>query len=130
LQHQVRSGAQLPDKTTLALRTVLFQRAPTNNMLLPRFSLRTILVGLTPCAIFSLALGQAVQGEPWAIVVSVAVASLLLLLVFHGLLYLLSAALARLVGTQALSARTSRGGVQIDSQHHTIPGPDTSPGQH
>ena len=98
------------------------------NMLLPRYSLRTILLALTAGAVFSLALGQAVQGRAWAIVVSISVASSLLLLIFHALLYLFCSGLSRLFGTQTLSARTSRGGVQSDSQQHTIPSSDTSPG--
>ena len=95
-------------------------------MLLPRYSLRTSLLGLTTCAVFSLVLGQAVQGRPWAIVVAVAVASLLLLLLFHALLYLISAALSRLVGEQQLDARTSRGGVQSYSDPQSPPSPDRS----
>ncbi len=81
-------------------------------MLLPRYSLRTILLGVTSCAVFFLVLGQAVQGRPWAIVVSVGVVSLAVTLLFHAALYLFSSAMARLVGVRQLSARTSRGGLQ------------------
>ena len=82
-------------------------------MLIPRFSLRTTLILISGCAIFFLVLGQAVQGRGWAIVVSVAMVSLLVTLVFHAALFVVSSTLARMVGTEQLPARTSRGGVQL-----------------
>jgi len=95
-------------------------------MLLPRYSLRTTLYGITGCAVFFPILGQAVRGRPWAIVISVAVASLLMLLLFHALLYVLSAGLARLVGSEYTPARTSRGGVQLSSVEQKPPQRDDS----
>ena len=90
-------------------------------MLLPRFSLRTTLIGVSSCAVFFLVLGQAVQGSPWAIVISISVACLAVLLVFHALLYFVSATLARLVGAQQLPARTSRGGLQSNPDEQSPP---------
>ncbi len=81
-------------------------------MLLPRYSLRTTLLVTTVCALFFVVLGQAVHGRPWAIVVSVAVVSLLVTLLVHALLYFITTVLSRLVGSQPLPAHTSRGGVQ------------------
>ncbi len=81
-------------------------------MLLPRYSLRTTLIATTVCALFFVVLGQAVHGQPWAIVISVAVLALVVTLLIHALLFLITTVLARLVGTQTLPAHTSRGGVQ------------------
>jgi hypothetical protein len=93
-------------------------------MLIPRFSLRTTLILISGCAIFFLILGQAVQGSGWAIVVSMTVASLVATLLLHATLFVLSSALARLVGAEHLPARTSRGGVQLTSDQQAPPPTD------
>lgn len=93
-------------------------------MLLPRYSLRTTLIAITCCAFFFVVLGQAVHGEPWAIVVSVAAVSLFAALLVHALLYLVTSALSRLVGSQQLPAHTSRGGVQSNLDQPSAPVPD------
>jgi len=96
-------------------------------MLLPRYSLRTTLLGTTGFAVFFLVVGQAVRGRPWAIVISVAVASLVLIFAFHAMLFILSTIFARLVGTQQLPARTFQGGVQSSSDQQSPPPLDDSP---
>lgn len=90
-------------------------------MLLPRFSLRTTLLGTTAFALFFLVLGQAFREKPWAIVIAVAVISLALILIIHALLYIFSQFLARLVGTKQLPARTFQGGVQSSSDEQSPP---------
>lgn len=96
-------------------------------MLLPRFSLRTTLWGITACAGFFLVLGQAVSGSKWAIVVSATLISLFVLLLFHGLLFVLVSGLAALVGKTPLPARTSRGGVQFSSDEQVPPTLNSTP---
>lgn len=81
-------------------------------MLIPSFSLRSSLIGTAICAVFCLVLSQAVGGSPWAIVVSVAVLSLLVTFVFHALMYLVTFVLTKLVGQQQAPALTSQGGLQ------------------
>ncbi len=93
-------------------------------MLLPRYSLRTTLLVTTVCAIFFVILGQAVQGRPWAVVVSVSVVSLLVLLLFHALLYLITSRFTRLFGGKQLPALTSQGGVQSTLDQPAAPKPD------
>ncbi|NOZ38781.1 MAG: hypothetical protein GXP24_00970 [Planctomycetes bacterium] len=95
-------------------------------MLLPRYSLRTTLIATSGCAVFFVVLGQAVHGQPWAIVVSVAVVSLVVMLLVHALLYLITAAFSRFVGTEQLPAHTSRGGVQTTLEQPSTPKPDDS----
>jgi len=92
-------------------------------MLLPRYSLRTTLLGITSCALLFVVLGQALRGRPWAIVISVAVVSLLVTLLFHAALYLVSSFFSHLVGSQEFSARTSQGGVQSSSDQPSIKQP-------
>lgn len=53
-----------------------------------RFSIRTALFALSLAAGFSWILAQSLQGAAWAIGVSAAVASLLLLLIVHACWYL------------------------------------------
>ena len=90
-------------------------------MLLPRYSLRTTLIAVTACAVFSLVVGQAVRGQMWAVVIAVGVASILVTLIVHALLFLMTAGLTRLVGSQQLPARTSRGGVQSTPDQQSPP---------
>ena len=90
-------------------------------MLIPQFSLRTSLIVISACAIFFLVLGYAIQGSGWAVVVSIAVVSVAVTLMFHAALFLVSSALARMVGTEQLPARTSRGGVQLTPDQQAPP---------
>ncbi|MCA9232961.1 MAG: hypothetical protein KDA57_20110 [Planctomycetales bacterium] len=81
-------------------------------MLIPRFSLRTTLLLLTVCAVFFLVMGRAYQGDYWAVVITVAVLSILATLAVHAMFYLLVLALGKLVGAKIAPARTSQGGMQ------------------
>jgi hypothetical protein len=89
-------------------------------MLLPRYSLRTVLWGITCCAVFFLIVGQAWRGRGWAIVISVSLASLVVTLIFHAFCFGLISALSQLVGTQLLPARTSRGGLQAEVEPEVL----------
>lgn len=91
-------------------------------MLLPRFTLRSTLIGVTWCGLFCLILARAVAGDLWAIAASFAVASLVGILVVHGCLYVVIAALARVLGSHTLPARTRQGGVQAGPDEHYLPG--------
>jgi type VI protein secretion system component VasK len=65
-------------------------------MLLPRFSIRFLLVAAIAVAIFALVLRQAAIGQAWALSVSIAVASLVLNFVVFWLLFCLAQVFARL----------------------------------
>ncbi len=81
-------------------------------MLLPRFSLRSILRIVTLCSVIFLINGFALRGEPWAIGVSVAIGSVVVVALFHAAFYSIALGLSRVLGTEQLPARTSRGGVE------------------
>lgn len=59
-------------------------------MLIPRFSIRNLLILTAVAACFSLVLAQAVQGAPWAIGFCIAAASLVTLAIGFALLFLAS----------------------------------------
>jgi hypothetical protein len=81
-------------------------------MLLPRFTLRTMLAILTGVAILSLFAGQALGGRAWALGVTVAVVSIPVALVVHAGCFSLAMIFARWLGAKEVVARTSRGGVE------------------
>src|SRR5262245_50283476 len=91
-------------------------------MILPRFTLRTTLVGITFCALFCLVLVRAILGDYWAIAASVAVGSLFAIVVVHSCLYVVIAALAHMLGSHTLPARTRQGGVQASPDEQYLPG--------
>jgi len=81
-------------------------------MLLPRFSIRTLLLIATGVAIASLFAGQAIGGRVWAVGLTVAVASIPLALLVQAGFFALGSAFARWLGPQEIVARTSRGGIE------------------
>jgi hypothetical protein len=58
--------------------------ATIERMLIPQFSLRWIMALTAACAVFSLILAAAVHGSPWAIALSVGVASIVVTVAVHG----------------------------------------------
>jgi Na+-driven multidrug efflux pump len=76
-------------------------------MLIPRFTIRTLLVLTTVCSVLAFVGGLAVRGQAWATAVSVAVGSLVLTLLCYGTFFGLAFVIASLHG--ALRAK-SRGG--------------------
>jgi hypothetical protein len=91
-------------------------------MLLPRFTLRATLIGITVCAVRGLVLARAQAGDLWARACVVAVASLLGIVIVHACFYLLIAATSRVLGSQRLPARTRQGGVQASPDEQYLPG--------
>lgn len=91
-------------------------------MLLPRFTLRATLIGITCCGLFCLVLARAAAGDYWAIAASVAVASLAFIVLVHALLYVIIVALARVIGSRTLPALTRQGGVQASPDEQYLPG--------
>ncbi len=91
-------------------------------MLLPRFTLRTTLIGITVCAFFGLVLARADAGDLWAYAASVAVKSLAVIVAVHACMYLLIAATSRVLGSRTLPARTRQGGVQASPDEQYLPG--------
>jgi len=85
-------------------------------MLIPRFSLRTTLKTITVSALLFLIAGQALEGKAWAVVVTVAVLSVLATLLVHGCFFGLTAGLSRLIGSHQSPARTSQGGFQVSNE--------------
>ena len=96
-------------------------------MLLPRFTLRATLLGITLCGIFCLVLARALAGDYWAIAASVAVASLLGIVFVHGCFYVVIAAMAKVLGSHTLPARTRQGGVQASPDEQYLPGTVSQP---
>jgi hypothetical protein len=90
-------------------------------MLLPRFSLRTLLVVITGVAIVSLFAGQALGGRVWAVGLTVAAVSVPAALAVQAVFFLVCSYFARLLGAQEVVARTSRGGVERSSPASTAP---------
>jgi hypothetical protein len=92
------------------------------DMLLPRFTLRATLIGITVFAVLGLVLARAQAGDLWARAGMVAVASLLVIVVVHACFYMIIAATARVLGSRRLPARTRQGGVQASPDEHYLPG--------
>ena len=65
-------------------------------MLIPRFSIRALLVVTAFCALFSLVIAGAVRGQPWAIGVTAGLTALVTLLVCHPVAFGLAAAFSNL----------------------------------
>jgi hypothetical protein len=56
-------------------------------MLIPQFSLRSILAATAVCGIVSLVGAAALHGAPWAAAVIIAIAALGVILAIHGLMF-------------------------------------------
>ncbi len=63
-------------------------------MLIPRFSLRALLIATAVCAMFSLVIAGAVRGQEWAIGVTAGVIALAAIVLFHPLAFALAAVMA------------------------------------
>ena len=86
-----------------------------------------MMLGVTGCAFFFLILGLGLRGHSWAIGISVGVGSILMCLVFHGLLYVVVSLLSKWVGTQELPARTAQGGLQMNPEQSIVVTQDDAP---
>lgn len=67
-------------------------------MLIPRFSLRSLLIATAVCAVFSLVIAGAVRGQPWAIGITAAFAALVTVLLLYTLAFALASIVAKLRG--------------------------------
>ena len=81
-------------------------------MLLPRFSIRTMLLIATAVAVAAVFAGQALGGRAWAVGLTCAVASVPLALLVQAGFFALGSKFARWLGPQEIIARTSRGGIE------------------
>ena len=84
-------------------------------MLLPRFSIRTMLLIAAGVALASLFAGQAGGGRIWAMGLTIGVLSVVFSLLVQAAFFALGSAVARYLGPQEIIARTSRGGVERSS---------------
>ncbi len=81
-------------------------------MLLPRFSLRTMLLIAAGVAVASVFAGQAVGGRVWAMGVTIGLLSVGAALLMQAAFFAAGSLAARWLGPQEIVARTSRGGVE------------------
>jgi hypothetical protein len=81
-------------------------------MILPRYSIRTMLAVFVGVAIAAVFAGQALVGRTWAVGVTVAVLSVPAALGMQALFFAICSGMARILGAQETVARTSRGGVE------------------
>ncbi len=77
-------------------------------MLIPRYTLRRLLLVMTGVALFSLVIAQAVQAKPWAIGLVAAVAGLFLSATLYACVF---------VGAWAIAGLRSGKGRQVSSQN-------------
>lgn len=72
-------------------------------MLLPRFTLRTILAAITACALFFVLIGAGYRGQPWAWGAAIGVASLGVTLIVQAALFCLVRSCAQLSNARTVS---------------------------
>ncbi len=75
-------------------------------MLIPRYSLSRMLLIVTVCAVVSLIVSFALRGQPWALGISLALATLALCLLIYACAFLVAYGLAA-----ARASRTARRGI-------------------
>jgi hypothetical protein len=92
-------------------------------MLLPRFSLRTMLLIAGAVAVASVFAGQAAGGRIWAMGLTVGLVSIALALLVQAAFFAIGSAAARWLGPQDIVARTGRGGVERTSAADVIAPP-------
>jgi len=85
-------------------------------MIMPRFTIRTALVGLTFCALAFVVVGMAVRGETWAWGITIGLVSLVITLLVHAAWFGLVWTFARLPAAPALPAHA----VVAATQHAPI----------
>jgi hypothetical protein len=81
-------------------------------MLLPRFSIRTMLLVALGVAVASVFAGQALGGRVWALGLTVGLVSVPIALAVQAGFFAIGSAFAQWLGPQEIVARTSRGGVE------------------
>jgi hypothetical protein len=81
-------------------------------MLLPRFSIRTMLLAAVGVAVASVFAGQALGGRIWALGLTVGLVSVPIALAVQAGFFAVGSAFARWLGPQEIVAKTSRGGIE------------------
>jgi hypothetical protein len=84
-------------------------------MLLPRFSIRTLLLIATGVAVAAIFAGQAAGGRVWAMGVTVGLLSVGFSLLAQAAFFAVGSWAAKRLGPQDIVARTSRGGIERTS---------------
>ena len=95
-------------------------------MLLPRFSLRTMLLIAAGIAVASVFAGQAAGGRVWAMGVTIGLVSIAVALLVQAAFFAVGTAAARWLGPQDVVARTSRGGIERTSADDVTSTPTAS----
>jgi hypothetical protein len=86
-------------------------------MVLPRFTIRTLLVMLTICAVASVIIGTAFRGQTWAWGVTIGLASLVVTAVVHGAWFGVAWLFAQLPSSRAARASAALGRGQDAANH-------------
>lgn len=84
-------------------------------MLLPRFSIRTMLLVAAGVAVAAVFAGQAAGGRMWAMGLTIGLASVVFSLLVQAAFFAVGSIFARWLGPQEIVARTSRGGLERSS---------------
>lgn len=80
-----------------------------HRMLIPRFTIRGLLISMIVCGVVFVALADAVRGKPWAIAACLALGLAAMLACIYVLLFFVASVLARLFRrTPAVDARGNR----------------------
>ena len=95
-------------------------------MLLPRFSLRTMLLIAAGIAVASVFAGQAAGGRVWAMGVTIGLVSIAVALLVQAAFFAIGTVAARWLGPQDVVARTSRGGIERTSADDVTSTPPVS----
>ncbi|TWU22824.1 hypothetical protein [Bythopirellula polymerisocia] len=95
-------------------------------MFIPRFTLLTTLKWVTVCALFCVVLAHAAAGSYWATALSVAVLSVVVILLVQAFTFVIIAAFSKVFGKQQLPARTPQGGIQTNPDERYLPGKPTT----
>ena len=103
-----------------AVVAIRFAYATIESMILPQFSLRWLLAVTTLCAVFFFVVHRAIGGSHWALVLTYAVASLLIVMAVHALMFF-----GVWLFSLALGLRTRRATIVAGSPFRLEP---TSPG--
>mgnify|MGYP007059393505 FL=1 len=96
-------------------------------MFLPQFTLRSTMKWVTIAAIFFLVLARAFAGSYWAIALSVAVVSILVVLLVHAAFFVFVVVISKLFRNERLPARTKQGGIQSTTDDRFLAGPRVKP---
>ncbi|MEX0643436.1 MAG: hypothetical protein WD468_12080 [Pirellulales bacterium] len=78
-------------------------------MIVPRFTIRTALIGVTICAMVFVIVGMAVRGESWAWGITIGIISLVVTMFVHAAWFGLVSMFARVPAAQPVPVATTIG---------------------